>query len=507
MTRYQVIAKRFRPQKFKNVFGQDPIIATLKNAIRMKRVAHAYLFTGSRGTGKTTLVRLFAKAINCHHLSDDFEPCNKCPSCLDIMSGRSLDILEIDGASNRGIDDIRQINDSVGYAATHGGYKIIIIDEVHMLTKEAFNALLKTLEEPPEMVKFFFATTEPHKVLSTISSRCQRFDLNRIPNSEMITKLTQICQELDVSIEADALKLIAKVAQGSLRDAESLLDQAICYQDGKVIHDSIAKMLGLLPIDIFAKIDTAYANSSHKDAFIIAHEIYNSGIDPIYFFSMLLDHYRNILLLHYGLNLESDNHSKAAIEIYKSGKAIYTQSAVDQIIQSICNILTKQGQAPSLGKVDIEMALLYIMKQKTRVNYDDLIAQLSNIQSKLNSTETQDIELKQVASEPIIIEKEVIKQTPLSPIFKEPPTTKSEPIKAAVIESLPQAEQVSLLNDTPSPVPITTFSPDPLISKATPNAPLPTTPPPLSGDHPKKHNREAILNFAAVELRGSLKIK
>ena len=165
---YQVIARKYRPQTFGAIIGQDPIVTTLKNALQFHRVAQAYLFSGCRGTGKTTLARVFAKALNCKELTSDCEPCNKCTSCLEISGSRSLDVLEIDGASNRGIDDIRQINDTIGYAPSSGKYKIYLIDEVHMLTKEAFNALLKTLEEPPQTVKFFFATTEPHKVLPTI---------------------------------------------------------------------------------------------------------------------------------------------------------------------------------------------------------------------------------------------------------------------------------------------------------------------------------------------------
>ena len=190
---YQIIPRKYRPQAFSSIIGQEAIVITLKNAIRLKRLAHAYLFSGSKGTGKTTLARLFAKALNCKHLDQDGEPCNQCPSCLEITSGHSLDVLEIDGASNRGIDDIRQINETIGYAPASGEYKIYIIDEVHMLTKEAFNALLKTLEEPPPHVKFFFATTEPHKVLPTILSRCQRFDLNRIPEEAMQQKHSLGC--------------------------------------------------------------------------------------------------------------------------------------------------------------------------------------------------------------------------------------------------------------------------------------------------------------------------
>ena len=213
MADYQVIARKYRPQTFADVLGQSPIVTTLKNAIKKNRLAHAYLFCGSRGTGKTTLARVFAKALNCLQPTQDGEPCNQCTSCRGIVSGSSMDVLEIDGASNRGIEDIRQINETVGYATSSGKYKIYIIDEVHMLTKEAFNALLKTLEEPPAKVLFFFATTEPHKVLPTILSRCQRFNLSRISPQLIVNKLARIAKDLNAVAEEEALHMIATRAE------------------------------------------------------------------------------------------------------------------------------------------------------------------------------------------------------------------------------------------------------------------------------------------------------
>ncbi|MCF7806717.1 MAG: DNA polymerase III subunit gamma/tau [Simkaniaceae bacterium] len=493
MTRYQVIAKKFRPQTFAEVFGQAPIITTLKNALRMQRVAHAYLFTGCRGSGKTTLVRLFAKAINCHSLSSDFEPCNACPSCLDIMSGRSLDILEIDGASNRGIDDIRQINDTVGYASTHGGYKIIIIDEVHMLTKEAFNALLKTLEEPPENVKFFFATTEPHKVLSTITSRCQRFDLARIPPDEMMKKLKRVAAELDIDIDDNALKLIIKISEGSLRDAESLLDQAICYQEGRTTEESIRSMLGLLPLDIFAKIDEAYAATKPDQAFHIGHHIFNSGIDLHYFFEMLLDHFRHILLFFYNISHEHDTYSAEAAEHYKKTTHIYSKETVLSIISYLTELLSHQGRA-SLRKIDIEMTLLYILRQKNRVTYEALTEHLNRIADKINTPkptkgqEHTSTPPPQVAPPlPIIEERAVIEHAlPPSPepIPRDPP--------------MEFAQQQSLLSS--------------LDPKPMPSGSIPSEQAAESFSKPleinmEKIKRETLLNFAAVELKGRLTSK
>ncbi len=248
---YQIISRQYRPSTFAQIVGQDPIVETLKNALRKKKIANAYLFCGGRGSGKTTLARVLAKALNCTALTAEAEPCNGCPSCLELQAGRSLDVLEIDGASNRGIDDIRNLNETVGYAPATGKYKIYIIDEVHMLTKEAFNALLKTLEEPPAHVKFFFATTEPHKVLSTIVSRCQRFDLKAIASEAICKKLKTITDDLGIECEEALFSLIADRAEGSLRDAESLLDQAICWASGPITADGFSAALGIPPRSVF----------------------------------------------------------------------------------------------------------------------------------------------------------------------------------------------------------------------------------------------------------------
>jgi len=282
MSEYQVIARKFRPQSFKDVFGQDAIVTTLRNAMKSKRLAQAYLFCGSRGTGKTTLARLLAKALNCQHPLPDQEPCNQCSSCREIISGMSLDVLEIDGASHRGIEDIRQINDAVGYASS-GNYKVYIIDEVHMLTKEAFNALLKTLEEPPSKVKFFFATTEPHKVPPTILSRCQRFNLNRIPQTLIVKKLRHIAQQLGVQVDEDALHFLAQRAEGGLRDAESLFDQILAFEKGCVTVDSVTATLGLMPREIYFEIDQAGKEGQFVKAFEIADRVFSEGKDLSFF--------------------------------------------------------------------------------------------------------------------------------------------------------------------------------------------------------------------------------
>src|SRR6476646_2740163 len=241
---YQVIARKYRPQRFSEVVGQEHVTQTLSNAITQKRIAHAYLFVGPRGTGKTTIARIFAKCLNCTGGPKADFPGDD-PKAKEIADGRSLDVLEIDGASNRGIDEIRELRDTVKYVPASSKFKIYIIDEVHMLTKEAFNALLKTLEEPPEHVKFMFATTEPEKVLPTILSRCQRFDLRRIPASLIVKHLGEIARTEKVENDELALYTIARGAEGGMRDAESTLDQLISFCGNKIQENDVLSMFGL----------------------------------------------------------------------------------------------------------------------------------------------------------------------------------------------------------------------------------------------------------------------
>ncbi|NGX54231.1 MAG: DNA polymerase III subunit tau, partial [Chlamydiae bacterium] len=290
MSEYQVLARKYRPKFFRDVIGQEVIVTTLVNAIKMERTAHAYLFCGSRGTGKTTLARLFAKALNCSNLSSDHEPCNKCASCKEISASNAIDVLEIDGASHRGIEDMRQIIETIGYVPTLGKYKIYLIDEVHMLTKEAFNALLKTLEEPPEKVKFLFATTEPHKIPATILSRCQRFNLNRISSEKIEEKLVAIAKDLSITIAPEALSLIAKLSEGSLRDAESLFDQLLAFQESEITLDDASEALGMMPRKIFFALDEAGSKNDFSAAFKIADEVFSSGRNLAYFVEELILH-------------------------------------------------------------------------------------------------------------------------------------------------------------------------------------------------------------------------
>src|ERR671922_1377739 len=240
---YQVTARKWRPQTFGELVGQEHVARTLQNGLRHSRIAHAYLFTGTRGVGKTTTARLLAKALNCE-MGPTADPCNQCSLCQAITLGSSLDVLEIDGASNRGIDEIRDLREKIRYAPTRSRYKIYIIDEVHMLTEHAFNALLKTLEEPPPQVVFIFATTEPHKVPITILSRCQRFDFRKVTSSEIAQCLAKIAAQERIRISGEALHRIARRAEGSLRDAQTLFDQVVAFCGSEVRDEDVGQLLG-----------------------------------------------------------------------------------------------------------------------------------------------------------------------------------------------------------------------------------------------------------------------
>ena len=250
---YTALYRKFRPAEFEDVKGQDHIITTLKNQIKADRIGHAYLFCGTRGTGKTTVAKIFAKAVNCEHPVDG-SPCGECTMCKNIAAGTSMNVIEIDAASNNGVDNIREIREEVSYRPTEGRYKVYIIDEVHMLSIGAFNALLKTLEEPPEYVIFILATTEAHKIPITILSRCQRYDFKRITIDTIAARLDELMKKEQVEVEEKAIRYIAKAADGSMRDALSLLDQCIAFYLGqKLTYDHVLEVLGAVDTDVFSR--------------------------------------------------------------------------------------------------------------------------------------------------------------------------------------------------------------------------------------------------------------
>ncbi len=291
---YLVLARKYRPATFDEVAAQDLVVSTLKSAIEKGKVSHAYLFTGPRGSGKTTVARILAKALNCEK-GPTSNPCNVCPRCRDITAGVSLDVIEIDGASHNSVDDVRELNENIRYA-TAGGYRIYIIDEVHMLSGAAFNALLKTLEEPPPHAVFVLATTEVSKIPATILSRCQRFDFRRIPPPALSTTLQNICGKEGIEIEPEALAILVRKADGSLRDGLSLLDQVWTLSGGKITKESVEQALGLIGLEMFFELTDAFAQKDAARTLSVFDRVVEKGADIEDFLDQLLYHFRNLLV-------------------------------------------------------------------------------------------------------------------------------------------------------------------------------------------------------------------
>jgi DNA polymerase III subunit gamma/tau len=295
-TSYQVLARKYRPQSFSELTGQEHVSRTLQNAIDSGRVAHAFLFTGARGVGKTSTARILAKTLNCEQ-GVTHEPCNVCPQCIEITKGTSTDVFEIDGASNNGVEDVRELRDSIKYLPSHSRYKIIIIDEVHMLSTNAFNALLKTLEEPPEHVKFIFATTEPHKLPITILSRCQRFDFKRVPVAKIITRLREIAGKENVSISDSALTLIARKGDGSMRDALTAFDQVLAFCDSAVSDEDVITLIGAVDPRLLADISAAVFSGDTQAVLAGIKRVDMVGYNVRQFCQDLIEHFRHLLVI------------------------------------------------------------------------------------------------------------------------------------------------------------------------------------------------------------------
>jgi DNA polymerase-3 subunit gamma/tau len=514
MAPYQVLARKYRPKSFKEVLGQTAIVATLKNAIKMGRLAHAYLFCGSRGTGKTTLARVFAKALNCQNPTNDNEPCSKCSSCKEIASGNSLDVLEIDGASHRGIDDIRQINETVGYSTSSGKYKIYIIDEVHMLTKEAFNALLKTLEEPPPKVLFIFATTEPHKVLPTILSRCQRFNLNRIPLENIIAKLGLIAKDQNVEIESEALHLLARRADGGLRDAESLFDQIIAFHEGVITIETVADVLGIMPKDSLFTLDQAGKDGNLTAAFEIAHEIFCQGKDITQFVESITEHFRTLLLIKIsGMNAPFLTLSEADKPRYETSAKIYTQ---EQCLTILDFLIEAQNQIrfQTSPRIALETILLRIMRTHQRIPIEFLVRRLVELEQSINSSQQS---LSSSALAPI-------QTTPIKEVTTVAicPTSLSVPLQQQSTFTIPMVKKPleptgsTTIDPTPTPADLG-IRLKPTVAEKAIAAPTPLSQPAPTSIQPKvpanqettlthkQHRYDTILQFSAVELEGTVK--
>ncbi len=480
MKKYLVLARKYRPQRFSEVVGQEAIVTTLKNALRFEKVAHAYLFCGSRGTGKTTLARLFAKALNCENLSTDCEPCNSCPSCCEIMNGQSLDVMEIDGASNRGIDDIRAINDTVGYAPTSGRYKIYIIDEVHMLTKEAFNALLKTLEEPPEKAKFFFATTEPHKILPTIISRCQRFDLNRILPSQIVAKLEEIAKDLSRTFEVEALQKIAELSDGAMRDAQSLFDQILCFIEGTITLGAVNQVFGLISQDHFFSLDQAFSEYRLGYAFELVETLFQAGKDLTHFFSQLIEHYRLIAVV----KTLGEGALPPSATIYQQTARHYTQAQSLYILEYLIQAEATLSKTLS-PRIFVEGTLLHILRSKHRIPVEVLVRRLSELETAWKG------QIPELSAPP---KKSVPESTVLLPV---------EHVQE--MQPRPPLQKMDPASSVPPPAKLTKESQPTPLTQNIPSEPVTLPLPEPIKDIKHRSHYDTLMRFAAVELEGSLR--
>jgi len=390
---YLNFARKYRPQNFDEIVGQDHICITLKNAIKNNRIGHAFLFTGSRGIGKTSTARILAKTLNCKS-PREYNPCNECTNCIEITEGRSLDVFEIDGASNRGIDQVRDLRESVRYPPTNSKYKIYIIDEVHMLTKEAFNALLKTIEEPPPHVVFIFATTEPTKIPATILSRCLRFDFHRIPVQLMVEQLKKIVKEEMLNIDDDILLLIAKKADGSLRDAESLLDQVVSFSNKSPSIVEVQKILGIIDSSYFFKASKAILDNNLSQLVKIVDEVYQMGLNVNEFLNGLADHFRTLLAVNLsGINEAMDlpqNLKEQYLEESKFWEAADLIRIMKILSESIAQIKSMENQ-----KTYLELTLLKLGLMDKTVSITELLKTISGakIPSSLIKTEEKTLDI------------------------------------------------------------------------------------------------------------------
>ena len=380
---YQALYRKFRPQEFDDVKGQDHIVTTLKNQIKADRIGHAYLFCGTRGTGKTTIAKIFAKAVNCEHPVDG-SPCGECPTCRAIAAGNSMNVIEIDAASNNGVDNIRQIREEVEYRPTEGKYKVYIIDEVHMLSIGAFNALLKTLEEPPAYVIFILATTEAHKIPITILSRCQRYDFRRISIDTITARLRELMDAEQVTVEDRALRYIAKAGDGSMRDALSLLDQCIAFYLGQELtYDKVLDTLGAVDTEIFSRLLRQILDKNITGAIQTVETLVIEGRELGQFVTDFTWYLRNLMLV------QSSDDMEDVLDISSENLALLKEEAsmVDaDILMRYIRIFSELGSQikyASQKRILIEIAVIKLCKPEMEKDYTSLVDRIDSLEKKL----------------------------------------------------------------------------------------------------------------------------
>lgn len=409
---YMALYRKFRPDNFKDVKGQDHIVTTLKNQIKSGRIGHAYLFTGTRGTGKTTVAKLFAKTVNCENIHEG-SPCNECSICKGIISGASMNVIEIDAASNNGVENVREIVEEVRYSPTEGKYKVYIIDEVHMLSAGAFNALLKTIEEPPSYVIFILATTEVHKIPVTILSRCQRYDFKRISIDIIADRLRELMDEEKLEVEDKALRYISRVADGSLRDALSLLDQCISFYLGETLtYDNVLDVLGTVDTRVFSQLIQAVNNQDVSECIRILDDVESNGRELSQFVIDFIWYLRNLLLVK-----TTDNVNDIIIDIATENLMLLQQEAQsldEDILMRYIRVfseLSNQIRYAPRKRVLLEIALVKLCKPQMEQNYDSLINRIKVLENKLEKgivVRSDNKRSNQSEDEPELVEKQEI---------------------------------------------------------------------------------------------------
>lgn len=455
---YQVFARKYRPQTFDDVIGQEHITRTLKNAIAQNRLAHAYLFVGPRGIGKTSTARILAKALCCVN-APTVDPCGVCDACKEVAAGISLDVLEIDGASNNGVEQVRELRENVRYAPTRGLYKIYIIDEVHMLTSAAFNALLKTLEEPPEHVKFIFATTEPQKVLPTILSRCQRFDLRRIPGPLIAAHLQKISSLEKIELAPDAADAIARGADGGLRDAESMLDQLVAFCGGAIALDDVLGIFGFTAPETVARLADAVLTGGTAEALGTLDAQSESGKDLLRLMGELIGHLRNLLVFQV-------NPAGAETEAGEVMKPVFERQsaliATDRLLELIDAFAAAEGRmkwAPN-KKLHFEIALIKAVQTLGQSTLTEVIDALATLRSGAPAAAIPGPMAKPASAAPAAtrLDWSSVKKAVTKPAAEPAPKTASAPPEPPPLAPSPEPEpppppKVAAVETAPEPPP------------------------------------------------------
>ncbi len=381
---YMALYRKWRPDEFEEVKGQEHVVTTLKNQIIHDRIGHAYLFCGTRGTGKTTVAKLFAKAVNCEHPLEDGSPCNECATCKAISTGSALDVIELDAASNNGVDNIRDIRENVQYSPTSCKYKVYIIDEAHMLSDSAFNALLKTLEEPPSYVIFIMATTESHKIPITIRSRCQKYDFRRIGLEVIYERLADLLQREGLEAEEKAIRYVAKVADGSMRDALSLMDQCISYYLGQTLtYDKVLEVLGSVDVEIFNELMTHVSDDNTMEALRVIDEIIWQGRELNQFVTDFTWYMRNLLLLQTADTMSSQ--IDIAADSLESMKVIADKVNFESLTRYIrvFSELSSEIRYSTQKRVVLELAIIKLTTPQMEVNTDSILERLRVLEKKV----------------------------------------------------------------------------------------------------------------------------